>query len=113
MTTAPAQRTRARRWLVAAAIIVGAVALYGILGGLVLPYFARTAVAEKLGERLGRAVAIDELSLNPYTLVAAVKGFRILEPDGKTAFASFDRLDLDGSILSIRHWAPVFDQVTL
>jgi hypothetical protein len=113
MTTAPAQRTRARRWLVAAAVIVGAVALYGIVGGLVVPYFGRTAAMDTLGERLGRKVVIDELSLNPYTLAAGVKGFRILEPDGKTPFASFERMDLDGSILSIRHWAPVFDQVTL
>lgn len=113
MSTAPAPSTRVRRLRVFAGVVVGAVALYGVLGGLVLPHFARKAAVEKLGERLGRVVVIDDLSVNPYTLAATVKGFRVLEPDGKTVFASFERLDLDGSIISVRHLSPVFDQVTL
>ena len=113
MSTPPADRNRTRRRWIIGGIVVGTVALYGVLGGLVLPYFARTAAAERLGERLGRGVAIDALSVNPYTLAVTVKGLRILEADGKATFASFDRLDLDGSITSVRHLAPVFDQVTL
>ncbi len=113
MSTAPARSTRARLWVTVAAVIVGMVALYGVLGGLVLPYFARTAMVEKLGERLGRVVVIGDLSVNPYTLAATVKDFRVLEPDGKTAFVSLERMDLDASIQSVRHLAPVFDQVTL
>lgn len=113
MNAPAAPRKPARRWRIAAGVAVGALALYAVLGGLVLPHFARQIAAEKLGERLGRAVVIDDVSVNPFTLAATVKGFRILEPDGKTPLAAFDRLDLDGSILSIRHWAPVFDQVTL
>ena len=36
-----------------------------------------------------------------------------MESDGRTTFASFDRLDVDGSIASIYHLAPVADAVTL
>ena len=90
-----------------------AVALYGVIVGLIVPPFAKKAIAEKLGERIGRSVAIDSLSVNPYTLNATVKGLRILEPNGTTAFASFDRLDLNGSITSVYRLAPVADEVTL
>ena len=93
--------------------VAGVAVAYGIIGGLLLPPLAKKMVAEKLGERLGRVVVIDSLSVNPYTLNATVKGFRILEPDGKTAFASFDQLELDGSIESLYRFAPVADEITL
>ena len=102
-----------RRWRVVVLSLMAAVALYGVIFGLVLPPFARKAIAEDLGGRWGRVVVIDDLAINPYTLGLTMKGFRILEPDGRATFASFDRLDVDGSIASIRHLAPVADSVTL
>jgi uncharacterized protein involved in outer membrane biogenesis len=102
-----------RRWRVALLWIVGVVAAYGVLAGLVLPPLAKKIAAQKLGEQLGRSVSIESLSFNPFTLAATVKGFRILEADGKATFASFDRLDLDGSITSVYRLAPVADQLTL
>jgi uncharacterized protein involved in outer membrane biogenesis len=95
--------------LTAAAIVVG----YGILGALVAPPIAKKLIADRLGERLGRTVALDRVSINPYTLRAVLGGFRILEPDGKTPFASFETLDVDGSIGSLYRLAPVIDSVTL
>src|ERR1700682_391697 len=92
---------------------LGVVALYGLVVGVLVPPFAKKTIAEKLGAKLGRGVAIDDLSINPFTLNATVKGLRILEPDGRTAFASFDQLDVDGSITSVYRLAPVADQVTL
>src|SRR5688572_5140051 len=90
-----------------------AVGLYAILAGLVAPHFAKQAVADKLGERLGRVVALDDLTFNPFTLEATAKGFRILEADGKATFASFDTLDVNGSASSIYRFAPVADSLTL
>src|SRR5258706_5596811 len=103
-------RRRARK---VAFWVVGVIAAYGVIGGLLLPPLAKRMLVDKLGERLGRVVAIDAVSVNPYTLNATVKGLRILEADGRTQFASFDQLDLDGSIESIYRLAPVADQVTL
>ncbi len=93
--------------------VVGAVGLYAILAGWVGPHFAKQAIADRLGERLGRVVALDELSFNPFTLAATAKGFRILEADGKSPFVSFDTLDVDGSARSIYRLAPVADDVWL
>jgi hypothetical protein len=103
----------ARRGRNVAIGLAAAVALYGLIAGLVVPPFAKKAIAGKLGERIGRTVAIDDLSFNPFTLNATVKGFRILEADRATAFASFDQLDVDGSITSVYRLAPVADEVTL
>jgi uncharacterized protein involved in outer membrane biogenesis len=93
--------------------IVGAIALYGIVAGLAAPPLARKAIADKLGEALGRVVVLDDLSFNPYTLNGTAKGFRILEPDGRTVLASFERLDVDGSIASLYRLAPVADELSI
>ena len=102
-----------RRWRIFALSVVGVVGLYAILAGLVAPHFAKQAIADKLGERLGRVVALDELSFNPFTLEATAKGFRILAADGKATFVSFDALDVDGSASSFYRLGPVADGVTL
>lgn len=101
------------RWRIVVLSLAGAVGLYAIVAGLVAPYFGKQAIADKLGEQLGRVVALDELSFNPFTLAATAKGFRILEADGKSTFVSFDTLDVDGSAASIYRLAPVADGVTL
>lgn len=45
--------------------------------------------------------------------VANLKGYRVSGPDGRTSFASFDALDVNGSDASIYRLAPVIDQPTL
>src|SRR6185312_11620852 len=69
--------------------------------------------ASRLGERLGRPVAIERVSINPFTLDATLDHLRVLEPDGKAPFASFDALDLDASAASLYRLAPVIDRLTL
>lgn len=95
---------------------LGAVALlavYAVGLGLLLPPIARKVGADKLGEALGRPVAIERIRVNPFTLAASVEGVRIFEADGRTVFAAFDTLDLEVSPNSLRHLAPVFDSATL
>jgi hypothetical protein len=104
---------RRSRTLVALAAVAGVVVLYGVAGGLVAPPIAKKLIASRMGEQLGRVVAIDELRFNPYTLDGAVKGLRVMEPDGKTVFVSFDALDVEASWASLRHLAPVVDALTL
>jgi uncharacterized protein involved in outer membrane biogenesis len=113
MDPKPQPKTRSRRARIAAFTVVGLAAAYGLIVGLIVPHFARGLIAEKVGEKLGRAVALDDLSINPYTLYITAKGFRILEADRKTVFASFDQLDVNGSIESLYRFAPVADEVTL
>jgi hypothetical protein len=92
---------------------VAAVGLYALVGGLIAPPLVKKTIADKAREKLGRVVTIQDLTFNPFTLQATAKGFTIMEADGKTPFASFDQLDIDGSIASVRHLAPVADQLTL
>ena len=104
---------RKRRWPAVLLGLAVLVALWGVLGGLVLPAVAKKLIAEKASERLGRTVTVERVSVNPYTLDASVEGFRILEADRATPFVTFDRLDVDGSAASLYRLAPVIDRVTL
>ncbi len=108
--TPPARRHRLRNTAIAVACAVG---LYALVAGLVAPPLVKKAIADNAREKLGRVVAIDELSFNPFTLKATVKGLRMMEPDGKTPFVSVDQLDADGSIMSVYRLAPVADQLTV
>ena len=100
----------ARKMLV---ILGAAFVIYGALGALVAPPIIRHQIASALAEKLGRPVQVDGVSVNPYTLEATVQGLRVLEPDRRSVFASFDRLDIDGSMRSLLHLAPIADAVTL
>lgn len=87
--------------------------IYGVVGAVVAPPIVKHAIASRLSEKLGRPVQVDRVSVNPYTLEASVDGLRVLEPDGRNVFASFDHLDIDGSVRSLARLAPVADSVTL
>jgi hypothetical protein len=104
---------RFRRWRIGALAVVGVVAAYGVVVGLVLPPIAKKVITEKAGEKLGRVVVLDELRINPFTLDATARGLRILEADRATPFASFEALDIEGSATSLYRFAPIADAVTL
>lgn len=91
----------------------GLVAAYALLGFVVVPQVARKQVVEQASKRLGRPVALDEVRFNPFTLDARLKGFRVLERDGKTPFASFESLEAKASPASIYRLAPIVDSLTL
>ncbi len=107
----PGKRPRRGRRFVLVCLAV--VTLYGLIGALALPPLAKKIIADRLEQKLGRAIIIDDLSINPFTLSATMKGLRIFEPDLSTPFAAFDTLDLDGSIESLFRGAPVVDAVAL
>jgi hypothetical protein len=104
---------RFRRWRIGALAVVGIVAAYGVVVGLVLPPIAKKLITEKAGEKLGRVVVLEELRINPFTLDATARGLRILEADRATPFASFEALDIEGSATSLYRFAPIADAVTL
>jgi hypothetical protein len=102
-----------RRWTAALLGVLVLVALWGVLGGLVLPAIAKRLIAQEAGEALGRTVTVERVSVNPYTLDASLEGLRILEADRATPFVTFDRLDVEGSAASFYKLAPVVDRLTL
>ena len=107
MTTAP------NRLRTIGLALLGVVAVYGLVGAVIVPPIAKHLVEKKLTERLGRTVTVEGLSVNPFTLRSAVKGFRIAEPDGKAFFVSFDRLDVNVSAASLYRFAPVVEELSL
>jgi len=112
-TVAPDPSKRSRRLrniFLACAIAVG---LYAAVGFFAVPALAKKTIVDQVREKLGRVAVVDDLSFNPFTLLTTARGFRIMEADGKTPFASFDQLDIDGSITSVYRLAPVADQLTL
>jgi hypothetical protein len=104
---------RSRRWRVAALAVLGTVAAYAVIVGLVVPPIAKKLIAEKAGEKLGRVVVLDELRINPFTLDATARGLRVLEADGTSPFVTFDVLHIEGSATSLYRLAPIADSVTL
>lgn len=109
-TPAPRSRSRLR---IAAAIALAAVGLYAIVGFFVVPPVAKKLIVDNVREKLGRVVSVDRLTFNPFTLEATASGLIVMEHDGRTPFASFDHLDLDGSITSVYRLAPVVDGLTI
>ena len=106
-------RTRLAPLRAAFLVVLALVAAYGVLGAFVAPPIARHVVVSRLEQKLGRRVTLDRIAIAPYSLMAQARGLRIFERDGRTVFASFDTLDIDGSIASLRYLAPVVDQLRL
>jgi uncharacterized protein DUF748 len=104
-------RMRAARTV--ALVSLGLVGVYALAGTFLLPPLARHVLVDRASEALGRPVALERVRFNPFTLRSRLEGFRVLEADGKTAFASFDTLEMKASPGSLWHRAPVVDEATL
>jgi hypothetical protein len=55
-----------------------------------LPSFLKPILVEKLSAALHREAAVQEISINPFTLSATVRGFTLKEPAGPERFVSFE-----------------------
>ena len=91
----------------------GTVALFAVLGFLVVPPVARHIAEKQLGELLGRRVAVARVRFNPFALSLAVEGFQIFEPDGTTPFVGLARLYVNAELASVYRRAPVIKEVSL
>ena len=66
-----------------------------ILGGAfvwALPEIVRRVALDQIPKRTGRAVAIEDIDVNPFTGYLAIKGFRLADREGPGPFVSFERL---------------------
>jgi hypothetical protein len=93
--------------------VLGAVAVYGVLGLFVAPPIARKLIVDNFSQRLGRKVTLDDVSANPYTLHATARGLRIYEPDGRTVFASLADFGVAISPASLYRWAPIVNELSI
>jgi len=93
--------------------LAGLLLAYTGIGFLAVPAIVKSQAAKQASEKLHRQLTIENVSFNPFTLAASVQGLKMMEPDGATVFASFDRLGLDLSWQSVSHLAPVVQEVRL
>ncbi len=104
---------RSRRVRIISIAVFTLFALYSIAGFLIAPPYAKRIATENLSDLLGRRVSIESVSLNPYSLVATVKGFEIKENDGRTTFLSFGSLRVDLQMASFLKKGPVIREIKL
>jgi uncharacterized protein involved in outer membrane biogenesis len=87
--------------------LVVAAVLFGLLGAFAAPHLVRS-LAEKHGsEFLGRALTLQEVSINPYTLELTVSGLKMLEANGKDEAVTLDSVTVDVEWASLFKGAPV------
>src|SRR6476620_5453579 len=93
--------------------VLVAIAVFALLGFLIVPVVARSKL-EALGTRdLDRTMTLGRLELNPFTLHARLLDFALADREPQRTLARFDTLDLDFSIESLWKRAAVLDAVRL
>jgi hypothetical protein len=97
-------RSRSRKAL---GIAAAALAVWALVGFLVLPRSLRPVVERKIAERLHRPVTVRRLSLNPFTLSATIEGLDVKDRGGKGPFFSLERLYVNLEAASIFRGGPV------
>ncbi|HEY6895281.1 MAG TPA: DUF748 domain-containing protein, partial [Rhodanobacteraceae bacterium] len=89
------------------------VALYALLGFLVLPTLLKPRLETGLSERTGRHATLGRIEFNPFTLHARLSDFNLSDRDPRQPFVRFATLDLDIAPASVRYRAPVLDAIRL
>lgn len=88
-------------------------AVYAIVGFLILPPIARSVLVKQLSEMLHRPVAIRAIRVNPFDLSVRVEGFTMKDRDGTEPFVAFEELYLNFQVASIVRGGPVLREILL
>ncbi|SNT19183.1 protein of unknown function [Noviherbaspirillum humi] len=94
-------------------ISAGVIALLLAALYLALPPLVKWQAEKLLAEKLHRPASIGNVEIRPFALALTVRDFRLMEPDGKAVFASFDTLAVDLAAESVLKLAPVVQEVRL
>ena len=81
-------------------IIIACLAIYSLVGFIIIPIAVKSILPDKLEETLNRRVFLRDVSLNPYTLSLSLEGFQLKEKNSDKDFVSFDRLVVNVQITS-------------
>ena len=88
-------------------------ALFALLGFLVVPPVVRHVAQKQLSQLLGRRVTIARLRVNPFALSLTIGDLQIFEADQTTPFVGFRRLYVNAQLSSIYRRAPVIREISL
>ncbi|MEO6423454.1 MAG: DUF748 domain-containing protein, partial [Candidatus Nitrotoga sp.] len=76
------------------------------------PPIVKSFVAKKIGEEVGRKVDFGAVNINPFSLSATIRNISIYESgQQQEKTLAIDELFLDISLASLRHFAPVINEV--
>lgn len=87
------------------------IVLLGLFGYFVLPGIVKSQAEKLISEKLHRQTTIGKVEINPITLRTTLHDFKIMEPEGKVPFVSFDLLTARVSYQSLWRFAPVIEQL--
>ncbi|PWB63394.1 MAG: hypothetical protein C3F14_08205 [Deltaproteobacteria bacterium] len=90
-----------------------ALAVFTVVGFLVLPPVVKSVLVKQLSEKLHRPVAIRSIRINPFLLSVRVEGFSMKDRGGAGPFVSFEELSLDLEASSIVRGGPVLREILL
>lgn len=95
----------------ALALVCGAVALYALLGFVVVPRLVLGKLPPALSAKLHRPVALKGAKANPFTLSLTLEGLRVGEKEGPATFLSVERLYANAQLSSILHRGAVLAEL--
>ena len=93
-------------------IFAAILALYTVAGFFLFPFVGKKILIKQLGNALGRPVAIESVSMNPYSLVVGIKGISIKE-NTEADFILIQSLLVNLSASSLFRFAPVITRLEL
>jgi len=108
------ERFKGLHWGVKAlAVALAVFVLYTALGFWAAPPLIKSKLVSGLGQALGRAVSVEDVSLNPLSLRLEVRGVRIADLEDDAPLAGFEALELDLEYFSLIEWAVVIGEARL
>ncbi len=108
------QEQKKKTLIIGGVSLVVLLVLYACTGFLIAPMLVKKLLPEKLGQALGRTVAVEDVSINPFLLNVEVVNFSVKKKQApQEDFISFKRAFVDLSGKSLFKLAPVASQVTL
>ena len=101
---------RFRRWLIAGGVLLFLI-LFGFFG---LPPIVKAQAVKQLSARLGRAVSIEKVRINPLVLSTTIEGFSVAEADPATGeFTGWRRLYVNFDSWSLLSGGIGFQEIAL
>jgi uncharacterized protein DUF748 len=93
--------------------ILTCLAIYSLVGFIVIPLTVKSMLPEKLGAALNREVFLKDVRLNPYTLYLTLEGLEVKKKNSKEDFVSFNRLLVNIQTTSLFKMALVIKEIKL
>jgi len=88
-------------------------AVFTLVGFFALPPIVKSILTKQLSENLHRAVTIDQIKINPYTLSIAVRGLTIKDKGSSETFVSCGEIFLNFQSTSAPRLALIFSEIRL